>query len=148
MRVVIQRAKDASVTVEKEVVGTIENGLLLLVSFTHDDTTEDINYMIKKIPNMRIFEDSDGKMNLNVVQKGFDILSVSQFTLYAETKKGNRPGFSNSMKPDDAKKMYHLFNKLLSEVGLKVEEGIFGASMDVKFTNDGPVTIILDSKNR
>jgi len=148
MKVVIQRAQDARVVVDGDVVGQIDAGFVLLVGFTHDDTIEDMNYMLKKIPNMRIFEDDEGKMNLNIIQKEFDILSISQFTLYADTKKGNRPGFSNSMKPDTAKAMYLDFNQKLRNLGLHVEEGVFGASMDVKFTNHGPVTIVLDSKNR
>ncbi len=148
MRVVIQRVKKASVTVENEVVGSIANGLLLLVGVTEGDDDTDIDYLVKKITNMRIFEDSDEKMNLSIIDKDYEILSISQFTLYASTKKGNRPSFTGAAKPDLAKEVYLKFNDKLRTTIRKVEEGIFAADMDVELINDGPVTIIIDSKDR
>lgn len=147
MKVVIQRVKQASCVVENEVVGRIKNGLLLFVGVTHDDTSDDVNYLVKKIINLRIFEDENQKMNLSLIDKGYDILSISQFTLYADARKGNRPSFTLSAKPELAKSLYDEFNDILRASNVSVETGIFGANMEISLVNDGPVTIILDSKN-
>lgn len=148
MKVVIQRVSRASVTVEEKIVGEIDHGLLLLVGVTHDDTSEDVDYLVKKIINMRIFEDDNGKMNISLIQKGYDILSISQFTLFAQTERGNRPGFSDAARPELANSLYDEFNEKIRRENVKVETGIFGAMMEVSLINDGPVTIIIDSKNR
>ncbi len=148
MRAIIQRSKNASVTVDNKVLGEIEKGFVILLGVTHEDTKEDLDYIVKKITNMRIFEDDNGLMNLSIKDVQGDILSISQFTLYASTKKGNRPGFTNAAKPDFALDMYNKFNQTLSDIGIKVETGEFGADMKVSLINDGPVTIILDSKNK
>ncbi|MEH7223127.1 D-aminoacyl-tRNA deacylase [Bacillus sp. JJ1566] len=146
MKVVVQRAKDARVIVQNEEVGSINNGLMLLVGITHTDTQEDIKYVADKIVNLRIFEDSEGKMNLSLLDVEGDILSVSQFTLYGDCRKGRRPNFMDAAKPEYAEKMYELFNAELREKGVNVETGSFGAMMDVQFTNVGPVTLIIESK--
>jgi D-tyrosyl-tRNA(Tyr) deacylase len=148
MKIVIQRVSQASVKVNNEIVGEIKNGLLLLVGVTHDDTSFDVNYLVKKIINMRIFEDENGKMNISLLQKGYDILSVSQFTLFAQTERGNRPGFSDAAKPEQAKKLFEEFNAKIRGWNVKVETGIFGAMMEVSLINEGPVTIIIDSKKK
>lgn len=147
MRVVIQRSREASVTVDGEVRGAIDSGYVLLVGITHSDTEEDVRYVASKVANLRLFEDGDGKMNLSILDKGGAILSVSQFTLYADTTKGRRPGFSEAAKPDEARVLYDRFNEELRQLGLGVETGVFGAMMDVRLVNDGPVTIIVESKN-
>ena len=148
MRVVLQRVSHASVTVEEKVIGKIQRGFLLLVGVTHDDTTEDMEYLVRKIVQMRIFEDEEGKLNRSIQDIGGEILSVSQFTLYADTKKGNRPSFSKAAPGDVALEMFEQFNGLLRDTGIPVETGQFGADMKVELLNDGPVTILLDSKNR
>ena len=148
MRVVLQRVSHASVTVEEKVVGKIKRGFLLLVGVTHDDTMEDMEYLVRKIVQMRIFEDEEGKLNRSIQDIGGEILSVSQFTLYADTKKGNRPSFSKAAPGDVALKMFEQFNGLLRDTGIPVETGQFGADMKVELLNDGPVTIMLDSKTR
>ena len=148
MRVVLQRVSHASVTVEEKVIGKIQRGFLLLVGVTHDDTIEDMEYLVRKIVQMRIFEDEEGKLNRSIQDIGGEILSVSQFTLYADTKKGNRPSFSKAAPGDVALKMFEQFNGLLRDTGIPVETGQFGADMKVELLNDGPVTILLDSKNR
>lgn len=148
MKIVIQRVSQASVKVNNEIVGEIKNGLLLLVGVTHDDTSFDVDYLVKKIINMRIFEDENGKMNISLLQKGYDILSVSQFTLFAQTERGNRPGFSDAAKPEQAKKLFEEFNAKIRGWNVKVETGIFGAMMEVSLINEGPVTIIIDSKKK
>lgn len=148
MKIVIQRVKEASVKVDNNIVGSISNGLLLFVGVIEQDDILDIDYLVNKIINMRIFEDEFGKMNLSLIDKGFDILSISQFTLFAQTSKGNRPGFSLAAKPDHALKIYNTFNSVIRSKAIKVEEGIFGAHMEVNLINDGPVTIIIDSKNK
>ena len=148
MRVVLQRVAHASVTVEEKVIGKIERGFLLLVGVTHDDAMEDMEYLVRKIVQMRIFEDEEGKLNRSIQDIGGEILSVSQFTLYADTKKGNRPSFSKAAPGDVAIDMFEQFNGLLRETGIPVETGQFGADMKVELLNDGPVTILLDSKNR
>lgn len=145
MKVVIQRSKQASVTVDGNVTGAIDKGYVLLVGITHTDTAEDIAYCAKKVAELRLWEDAEGKMNRSILEVGGDILSVSQFTLYAETKKGRRPSFTTAARPEQAKPMWDEFNEALREFGLRVETGIFGAMMDVALVNDGPVTIIVDS---
>lgn len=147
MKVVIQRVKEAQVTIDDELVGDISQGLLLLVGIGPDDEQEDLDYAVRKITNMRIFSDDMGKMNLSVQDIKGSILSVSQFTLFADTKKGNRPAFTGAAKPDKAEKMYLDFNEALAQF-VPVETGIFGADMQVSLVNDGPVTIILDTKSR
>ena len=148
MRVVLQRVAHASVTVDGETIGKIQRGFLLLVGVTHDDAMEDMEYLVRKIVQMRIFEDEEGKLNRSIQDIGGEILSVSQFTLYADTKKGNRPSFSKAAPGDVAIDMFEQFNGLLRDTGIPVETGQFGADMKVELLNDGPVTILLDSKNR
>ncbi|WP_226667250.1 D-aminoacyl-tRNA deacylase [Metabacillus litoralis] len=146
MKVVIQRAKNAKVTVADEVVGSIENGVMVLVGVTHEDTEDDAEYLADKIAHLRIFEDENGKMNDSLIDVNGQVLSVSQFTLYGDCRKGRRPNFMNAAKPDSAKELYKLFNEKLKNKGLHVETGTFGSMMDVEFTNVGPVTLILESK--
>jgi D-tyrosyl-tRNA(Tyr) deacylase len=146
MRVVVQRCKEARVDVEGETVGQIGSGLMLLVGVTHDDTEQDARYLADKIAGLRIFEDGEGKMNLSVLEVGGDILSVSQFTLYGDSRKGRRPNFIAAAKPEQAEGIYERFNSLLRDLGLRVETGRFGAMMDVSLINWGPVTLIVDSK--
>jgi D-aminoacyl-tRNA deacylase len=146
MKVVLQRAKNAAVSVDSEIKGKIDRGLMLLVGVTHEDTEKDADYLAEKIVNLRIFEDENGKMNLSLKDKEGSILSISQFTLYGDTKKGRRPNFMEAAKPDHANKMYDYFNDRLKALGINVQTGVFGAMMDVSFTNDGPVTLILDSR--
>ena len=146
MRVVLQRSKEAKVTVNGEVTGQITKGLVLLVGVTHDDTEEDAAYLADKIVNLRIFEDENEKMNLSLLDVGGEILSVSQFTLYGDSSKGRRPSFIDAARPDHAVKLYDTFNRLLRDKGVTVETGVFGAMMDVQLTNDGPVTLIVESK--
>ena len=148
MKVVIQRAKDASVSVDNEIVGEIDHGLVILLGVTHTDTDEDIDYLVRKIVNLRIFEDEEGKMNLSLKDVQGRILSISQFTLYADTKKGRRPSFVDAAKPEVAEELYEKFNEKLAEEGIEVQTGKFGAMMDVAFTNVGPVTIIIDSNEK
>lgn len=147
MKVVLQRSKAASVSVDGETVGEITSGLVLLVGVTHEDTEEDCRYLADKIVHLRIFEDENMKMNHSLLDVGGEILSVSQFTLYGDCRKGRRPNFMAAAKPDEAEKLYEIFNEMLREKGLKVETGKFGAMMDVELINDGPVTLILESKN-
>ncbi len=144
MRVILQRSKESKVTIDGKVNGKIDKGYVALVGFTDGDNTEIVDKMIKKIVNLRVFEDENEKMNLSIQDIGGSILSISQFTLYADSKKGNRPSFINAMNPTEASKLYDIFNQKLSEI-LHVETGIFGADMKVEIYNDGPVTIILDS---
>lgn len=144
MKVVVQRSKKSKVTINNKVNGSIDKGYVLLVGFTHGDTTDIVDKMINKILNLRIFEDENDKMNLSIKDINGSILSISQFTLYADCKKGNRPSFINAMKPDEASKLYDYFNQELSKY-IEVNTGIFGADMKVEIYNDGPVTIILDS---
>ncbi|MDG3074669.1 D-aminoacyl-tRNA deacylase [Bacillus halotolerans] len=146
MKIVVQRVTEASVTVDGDVIGKIGQGIMVLVGITHDDTEEDAAYLADKMVNLRIFDDSDGKMNLSLLDTGGEILSVSQFTLYGDTRKGRRPNYMNAAKPDKALGLYVKWNDLLREKGIKVETGKFGAMMDVKLTNSGPVTLIMDSK--
>ena len=144
MRVVVQRSKKSKVTIDGKVNGKIDKGFVLLVGFTDGDNETIIDKMINKIVNLRIFEDENEKMNLSIQDIGGDILSISQFTLYANCKEGRRPSFVNAMNPTDASKLYDVFNEKLREF-LHVETGIFGADMKVEIYNDGPVTIVLDS---
>lgn len=148
MRIVVQRSKDARVIVEEKIVGEIKRGFVLLVGVTHDDKLSDASFLAEKIANLRVFEDRDGKMNLSLLDVAGEILSVSQFTLYGDCRKGRRPNFMEAARPDHATEIYDAFNQLLREKGLNVETGVFGAMMDVQLTNDGPVTLILDSKNK
>ena len=145
MKVLVQRSLESSVSVDNKVVGSIDKGLVLLVGFTHTDTSEDIDYLVKKVVNLRIFDDENGVMNKSILDSCGSILSISQFTLYADTKKGNRPSYINAMGGENATKLYDEFNQKLSEY-VKVEKGIFGAEMEVNIINDGPVTIILESR--
>jgi len=146
LRVVLQRSLGANVKVDGEVTGQIEKGFVLLVGFTHEDTQEDVRYVAEKISNLRLFEDEEGKMNRSIFEVGGSILSISQFTLYGDTRKGRRPSFSEAAKPDVAKPLWDFFNEELRRLHLQVETGIFGAMMDVSLTNDGPVTLIVESK--
>ena len=148
MRVVLQRVKSASVTVDDQVIGKVGKGYMLLVGFTHDDSIEDIDYIARKVANARFFADENGKINLSIKQVQGAILSVSQFTLYASTKNGNRPGFGAAQKPELAKENYHYFNEKLRSYGIEVQTGQFGADMDVALVNDGPITIIYDSNQK
>lgn len=149
MRVVIQRVSQASVSVNGSITGTIGIGLLILAGFEHTDTDEDIEWMAGKITRLRIFNDSEGVMNLSVMDVDGQLLVVSQFTLHAKTKKGNRPSYVQAAPPDIAIPLYEKFMTMLEKItGKRVERGIFGAMMDVSLTNAGPVTIIMDSKNR
>ena len=148
MRVLIQRVKSATVTIDENIVSEIGEGLLLFVGIGKGDSGEGIQYLSKKVANLRIFEDELGKMNLNVQQVNGQILSVSQFTLYADTKKGNRPGFDQSADPDTARNYCAKFNESLRECGLDVREGVFGAHMKVNLLNNGPVTIWIDSEQQ
>ena len=141
----MQRVKQASVEIDGNVNGEIGQGLLLLVGFTENDGDKEIEYLARKVLNARIFSDADDKMNLNLQQVSGSILSISQFTLYAQTRKGNRPSFTRAQNPDIASKNYDKFNEKLRESGVQVETGIFGADMQVSLVNDGPVTIMYDT---
>ena len=145
MRVILQRSKNSKVTIDGKINGKIDKGYVALVGFTEGDNTDIIDKMIKKLVNLRVFEDDNEKMNLSILDIGGSILSISQFTLYANSKKGNRPSFIEAMNPEEASKLYDIFNQKLSEI-LHVETGIFGADMKVEIYNDGPVTIMLDSE--
>lgn len=144
MRVVVQRVKKASCTINGKVYSQIEQGYLLLVGFTHTDSMKEVKYLAKKIANLRVFEDENGKMNLSLKTVGGKILSISQFTLYADTKDGNRPAFIKAMNPKDASLLYDSFNEELRTYDIEVQTGIFGADMKIELVNDGPVTIIYD----
>lgn len=146
MRAIIQRVSEAKVSVDDRVVGAINKGYVLLVGFAHNDTIDDLSYIVNKIKFIRLFDDENGIMNIDINKIEASILSVSQFTLYADTKNGRRPSYTASMKYNEAEKLYDQFNSMLEAEGLKVEKGIFGADMKVFILNDGPVTIILDSK--
>lgn len=145
MRVVVQRSREASVTVAGEIVGQIEHGLVLLVGITHEDGEKEVEFVADKIANLRIFEDEDRKMNHSVLETGGQILSVSQFTLYGDCRKGRRPNFMAAARPEQAEPLYELFNAKLREKGLTVATGRFGAMMDVCLVNHGPVTLIVES---
>ncbi len=144
MKLVIQRVKNAQVDVENVTVGKIEKGFLVFLGMTHLDTEVEADYLIKKLCNLRVFEDNNSKMNLSIEDVKGELLIISQFTLYADCTSGNRPSFSKSMKPDNANILYEYFCTKCSEKGIKVENGIFGADMKISLINDGPVTIILE----
>jgi len=146
MRVVVQRSKEATVTVEGKVTGSITKGFVVLVGVTHDDQEKDAAFLAEKVANLRVFEDENGKMNLSLFDVAGEVLSVSQFTLYGDCRKGRRPNFMDAARPEHANGIYEQFNSKLREKGLKVETGVFGAMMDVQLTNDGPVTLIIDSQ--
>ena len=148
MKVVIQRSGESYVDVDNKTVGKINFGFVVLVGFTHADNIDDIKYIVKKIVNLRVFDDSNGVMNLSIKDIKGKILSISQFTLYADTKKGNRPSYINAMNSNDAKKMYEYFNEELRCNDIEVETGVFGSDMDTHVNNCGPVTILIDSKER
>jgi D-tyrosyl-tRNA(Tyr) deacylase len=143
MKVVIQRVKKAKVSVKNKEIASIDRGYLILLGVSKESVYKDIEHLTKKIANLRIFEDENGKMNLNIKDVGGEILLISQFTLYADTKKGNRPSFTKAMEPEKAKKMYEEFARKLNDLGINVKTGIFGARMEVSLINDGPVTIII-----
>ncbi len=146
MRVVVQRCKSACVRVQEKEVGSIDKGLMLLVGFTNGDTEAEIDYMVDKVLNLRIFDDDNGVMNKSLLDIGGSILSISQFTLYADSRKGRRPSYVKALRGEEAIILYDLFNdKLRNKV--VVETGVFGADMDVDFINDGPVTILLEKEN-
>lgn len=144
MKVIVQRCDKAKVSVENQVVGSITKGLMLLVGFTKDDNSTNIDYLIDKIINLRIFDDENGIMNKSLIDINGSILSISQFTLYADTSKGRRPSYINALKGSLATKLYDEFNQKLKKLGIHTETGIFGAEMKVDFINDGPITIILE----
>jgi len=146
MKVVLQRVSEAKVTVEGRVTGEIGQGLMLLVGIGQEDAEQDLTWMADKVAGLRVFEDEAGKMNLSVEDVGGAILSVSQFTLYGDCRKGRRPNFMGAARPEAASEFYERFNERLRQRGLRVETGVFGAMMDVSLVNDGPVTLILDSR--
>ena len=145
MRVVVQRSLASNVTIDSKIVGSIKSGLVLLVGFTPGDTEKEIDYMVKKVLNLRIFDDENGVMNKSILDVGGEILSISQFTLYGNAEKGNRPSYIDAMKGEEATVLYDLFNNKLRE-HIKVETGQFGADMLVNINNNGPVTILLEKE--
>lgn len=145
MKVVLQRSKKAACRVGDEVTGEISSGLVLFVGIHGEDTEKDLAWMAEKVSNLRVFEDEVGKMNRSVLDEGGHVLSIPQFTLYGNTQKGRRPNFMEAAPPEQAKAYYLQFNELLAEQSVHVETGVFGADMDISLTNDGPVTLILDS---
>lgn len=147
MKVILQRSKKSSVKVDDKIVGSIDNGLVLLVGFTHNDTSSEIDYMVDKIINLRIFDDDNGVMNKSLKDVNGSILSISQFTLYANTAKGRRPSYVEALGGKESILLYDEFNQKLRDNGIEVETGIFGADMAVELINDGPVTIILERGN-
>jgi D-tyrosyl-tRNA(Tyr) deacylase len=148
LRVVLQRVKESAVKVEEKTVGKIDLGLVLLVGATTGDSEEDARYLADKCVNLRIFEDTEGKMNLSLLDVGGEILVISQFTLYGDIRKGRRPSFTEALEPKEAERLYQKFIEFLKKDNLKVEQGIFGAKMLVEIANWGPVTFILDSKDK
>lgn len=148
MRVIVQRSLDSYCIVNNKIVGSIDKGMVILVGFSLDDDKTDIDYIVKKIINLRIFDDENGTMNLSIKDINGSILSISQFTLYADTHKGNRPSYQKAMNNIPAKEMYELFNERLKINNINVQTGVFREDMDVHIRNDGPVTIIIDSKVR
>ena len=148
MRILIQRVSEAKVTIDNQIQGSIQRGLVLLIGIGNDDLEEDASWLIRKIIQMRIFNDEDDKMNLSIQDIAGEFLVISQFTLHASTKKGNRPSFIDAARPEVAIPLYEYFLEELKNSQLKVETGIFGADMKVQLVNDGPVTIWIDSKNR
>lgn len=148
MKIVLQRVSEASVIVEKKIVGKISNGILLLIGIDENDNQQDADWLVKKIIDLRIFSDNEGKMNHSVRDISGEILCISQFTLLADYKKGNRPSYIKAAKPEKAIPLFEYFKNEISKSGLKTESGIFGADMKVSLVNDGPVTIVLDSKTK
>lgn len=146
MRAIVQRALEASCVVEGKIVGSIDKGFMILVGFTHTDTLEEIKLLSRKIAGLRVFEDECGKLNKGIKDIGGSILAISQFTLYADCKRGNRPSFTEAMYFEKANDMFNIFVNELRQYDIKVETGVFGADMKINFTNDGPVTIILDNE--
>lgn len=146
MRVIIQRSLQSNVKVDGKIVGEIEKGLVILVGFTYDDTIEDIKKMVDKIIHLRIFDDDNGVMNRSLLDVGGEVLSVSQFTLYADTKKGRRPSYMKALRGEEAIHLYDQFNLQLKDHNINVSTGIFGVDMKVSITNDGPITIALESE--
>ena len=146
MRLVIQRSKEASVTVSNKVVGQINDGLVILVGFTDGDNEKIIDKMISKVINLRIFDDENGIMNRSLLDVGASILSISQFTLYADTRKGRRPSYIKALRGEEAIILYDKWNENLRKTGINIETGIFGADMKVALINDGPITIFMDSE--
>jgi len=144
MKLVVQRVKNSNVKVDEKIVGKINKGFLVLCGITHNDTEKEVQYLAKKLINLRVFQDKDDKMNLSIKDVEGELLVISQFTLYADCTSGNRPSFINAAKPEDAKKLYNAFIEECQKYGVKVEKGIFGADMKVSLINDGPVTIILE----
>ena len=145
MRILLQRVSQASVTIDGQVHGQIQQGFCLLVGAEDSDTSEQVDYLVRKISRLRVFSDEAGKMNLSIADIGGSVLSVSQFTLYANTRKGNRPSFVDAGDPVHAEQLYHEFNTKLAATGIPVETGVFGADMHVALVNDGPVTIWFDT---
>ena len=143
MRVLVQRSLDSSVTVDSKVVGKIDNGLVVFVGFTEGDNKEKTEYLVQKVLKLRVFDDENGVMNKSILDVGGSILSISQFTLYGDASKGNRPSYIRALKGEEATKLYDLFNEELSKY-IPVEKGVFGAEMEITFTNLGPTTIILE----
>jgi len=148
MRIVVQRSKEASVKIDEKIVGKIDFGVVILVGFTHGDTETEIDYLIDKLIHLRIFEDENNIMNLSLLDVGGSILSISQFTLYADASKGRRPSYIKALPSNDAEKLYDLFNKKLKETNIHVETGVFGSDMKVSLVNDGPVTILLEKEKK
>lgn len=146
MRAVVQKVSSSKVTVDGEIIGKIDQGLMVLLGVTHDDTSKDVDYMVDKVTNLRIFEDEEGKMNLSLKDIGGDVLAVSQFTLYGDARRGRRPSFSDAARPEVANPLYEEFIEKVKTQGINVETGKFGAHMMVDLTNDGPVTILLESR--
>ncbi|MDN6113286.1 MAG: D-aminoacyl-tRNA deacylase [Tetragenococcus halophilus] len=148
MRAVVQRVKSAHVTINDKIVGEIDQGFMILLGIHEEDSQDDVEYLVKKIAKLRVFEDENGKLNLSIDAVGGSILSVSQFTLYADTKKGNRPSFIKAARPETAVPLYEAFNDGLSQQGIPVVTGEFGADMQISLVNDGPVTIIYDTREK
>lgn len=148
MKVVVQRSKQAKVTVDGKVTGQIDSGLVVLVGITHEDKQDDVLFVAEKIAHLRIFEDDEGKMNRSLLDVGGSILSVSQFTLYGDCRKGRRPSFIDAARPEHAEPLYELYNDTLRQMGIDVQTGVFGAMMEVSLVNNGPVTIIIESSKK
>lgn|SRR5690625_2454391 len=146
MKVVIQRVKKANVTVKNNVVGEIDQGLVALVGIGEADTEKDVDVVVDKMINLRIFEDQDGKMNLSLIDTSGSVLSISQFTLYGDVRKGRRPNFTKAKRPNEAEQLYEYFNEKVKEQNIKLETGKFGEMMDVSLINDGPVTIVIETE--
>jgi len=147
MRVLVQRVDEASVTIDEKLYNKIDNGFMILVGFTDGDDYTDIDYIVKKVVNLRVFDDENGVMNKSILDVGGSILSISQFTLFADTKKGNRPSYIKALKGELSTKLYDEFNNKLGSL-VETKTGIFGADMKIQLVNNGPVTILIDSKNR